>query len=144
MLQVARFSVFFHDSSLTGCSVLGILQARILQRIAILFLRDPPNWEIETWVSCITGRFFTVNHHAGGLLVYPKPSYVRFSLGYMIRFIVPLRSQSSLYHCPFLPHLVQALSTSILPSPSGCLCGVAGRDDHTLKKKRESPSTFPP
>ena len=43
MLQVARFSVFFHDSSLTGCSVLGILQARILQRIAILFLRDFPD-----------------------------------------------------------------------------------------------------
>ena len=34
---------FFHDSSLTGCSVLGILQARILQRIAILFLRDFPD-----------------------------------------------------------------------------------------------------
>ena len=42
------------DCSLPGCSVHRILQARILEWVAIPFSRDP------TWVSCITGRFFTV------------------------------------------------------------------------------------
>ena len=41
-------------------SVYGILQARILEWVAIAFCREdsrPRDW---TWVSCITGRFFTV------------------------------------------------------------------------------------
>ena len=47
------------DCSPPGTSVHGILQVRILERIAIPFyrrsqLRDP------TQVSCITGGFFTV------------------------------------------------------------------------------------
>ena len=42
------------DCSLPGSSVHEILQARILEWVAIPFSRD---W---TWVSCITGRFFTV------------------------------------------------------------------------------------
>ena len=48
------------DCSLPGSSVPGILQARILEEIAILFSRGsswPKNW---TRVSCIAGRFFTV------------------------------------------------------------------------------------
>ena len=48
------------DCSLPGSSVPGILQARILEGIAILFSRGsswPKNW---TRVSCIAGRFFTV------------------------------------------------------------------------------------
>ena len=48
------------DYSLPGSSVHGILQARILERVAISFSRGsswPRDW---TWVSCITGRFFTV------------------------------------------------------------------------------------
>ena len=43
-----------------GSSVHGILQARILEWVAILFSRgtsQPRDW---TWVSCITCRFFTV------------------------------------------------------------------------------------
>ena len=47
------------DYSLLSSSVRGIFQARILEWIAISFSRGsfwPRNW---TWVSCMTGRFFT-------------------------------------------------------------------------------------
>ena len=42
------------DCSHTGSSVHGILQARILEWVAIPFSRD------QTWVSCIACRFFTI------------------------------------------------------------------------------------
>ena len=45
--------------SLTGLSVYNILQARILEWVAISFFggsSQPRNW---TWISCIAGRFFT-------------------------------------------------------------------------------------
>ena len=47
------------DCSLPGSSVHGILQARILEWVAIPFSRSslPRDW---TWVSCTTGRFFTI------------------------------------------------------------------------------------
>ena len=49
----------FMDCSPPGSSVHGILQARILERVAISFSRgssQPRDW---TWVSCIAGRIFT-------------------------------------------------------------------------------------
>ena len=48
------------DCSLPGSSVHGVLQARILEWVAIPFSRGsfwPGDW---TWVSCIVGRFFTI------------------------------------------------------------------------------------
>ena len=48
------------DYSPPGPSVHGILQARILEWVAIPFTRGsspPRDW---TWVSCIVGRFFTI------------------------------------------------------------------------------------
>ena len=48
------------DCSMPGSSVLEVLQARILEWVAICFSRGsswPRDW---TGVSCITGRFFTV------------------------------------------------------------------------------------
>ena len=48
------------DCSLPGSSVRGILQARILEWVAIPFSRGstlPWDW---TQVSCIAGRFFTI------------------------------------------------------------------------------------
>ena len=48
------------DCSLSGCSVHGIFQARVLEWIAISFSRGssrPRNW---TWVSRIAGRRFTI------------------------------------------------------------------------------------
>ena len=49
------------DCSPSGSSVHGVLQARILETVSMLFSRvsslDPRDW---TWVSCIVGRFFTI------------------------------------------------------------------------------------
>ena len=48
------------DCSPPGSSVHGILQARILERVAIPFFKgssQPRDW---TYVSCIAGRFFTI------------------------------------------------------------------------------------
>ena len=48
------------DYSLPGSSVLGILQARVLEWITFPFSREssqPRDW---TWVSCIAGGFFTI------------------------------------------------------------------------------------
>ena len=43
-----------------GSSVHGILQARMLEWVAIPFSRRSYRPRDRTWVSCITGRFFTV------------------------------------------------------------------------------------
>ena len=48
------------NCSRQGSSVRGILQARMLEWVAIPFSRGsswPRNW---TWVSCIAGKFFTI------------------------------------------------------------------------------------
>ena len=48
------------DCSPPGSSIHEILQARILEQVAISFSRGssrPWDW---TWVSCIAGRFFTI------------------------------------------------------------------------------------
>ena len=48
------------DCSPPGFSVHGILQARILEWVAIYFSKGssrPKDW---TWTSCIAGRFFTI------------------------------------------------------------------------------------
>ena len=48
------------DRSPPGSSLHGILQARILEWISIPFYRGSSwSWD-RTWVSCITGRFFTI------------------------------------------------------------------------------------
>ena len=47
------------DSSLPDSSVHGILQARILEWVAISFSRVSSQPRNRTWVSCIAGRFFT-------------------------------------------------------------------------------------
>ena len=48
------------DRSPLGSSVRGILQARILEWIAISFPRGSSQPRDQTWVTCIAGRFFTV------------------------------------------------------------------------------------
>ena len=52
-----------------GSSIHGVLQARILEWIAIPFSRrssQPRDW---TWVSCIGGRFFTIWATRGGCYI---------------------------------------------------------------------------
>ena len=48
------------DCSLPGSSVHGILQARILEWVAIPFSRGSSWSRDQTWVSCFASRFFTV------------------------------------------------------------------------------------
>ena len=48
------------DCSLSGSSVHGILQARILEWVSISFSRGSSKARDRTWVSCIVSRFFTV------------------------------------------------------------------------------------
>ena len=48
------------DCSPPGSSVHGILQARILEWVTIPFSRGSSRPRDQTWVSCITGRCFTV------------------------------------------------------------------------------------
>ena len=48
------------DCSLPGSSVHGILQARILEWVAMPFSRESPWPRDGTWVSCIADRFFTI------------------------------------------------------------------------------------
>ena len=48
------------DYSPLGCSVPGILQARILEWVAIPFSRRSSQSRDKTQVSCIAGRFFTI------------------------------------------------------------------------------------
>ena len=47
------------DCSLPGYSVPGILQARILQWVAVPFPRGSSRPRDQMWVSCTAGRFFT-------------------------------------------------------------------------------------
>ena len=48
------------DCSLSGSSIHGIFQARILEWVAISFSRGSSQPRDQTWVSCIVGRCFTV------------------------------------------------------------------------------------
>ena len=48
------------DCSPSGSSVHGIVQARILDRVAISFSRGSSWFRDQTQISCIAGRFFTV------------------------------------------------------------------------------------
>ena len=47
------------DCSLPGSSAPGILQARILEWVAISFSRQPPQPRDQTRDSCLAGGFFT-------------------------------------------------------------------------------------
>ena len=48
------------DCSLPGSSIHGILQARVLEWVAISFSRGSSQPRDRTWVSCIADRCFTV------------------------------------------------------------------------------------
>ena len=58
--SVVSDSLRTHDHCLPGSSVLGILQARILEWGAILFSRGSSKPRDQTHISCIAGRFFTI------------------------------------------------------------------------------------
>ena len=51
--------VWLFSISLSGSSVHGIFQARVLEWIAISFSGGSSQLRNQTWVSCIANRFFT-------------------------------------------------------------------------------------
>ena len=59
--SIVSDSLWPMDWSLPGSSVHGILQARILQWVAIPFSRGSSRPRDRTRVSCLAGRFFTVH-----------------------------------------------------------------------------------
>ena len=58
--SVVSDSLWLCDCSLPGSFVHGILQARILEWVAIPFSRGSSRPRDPTQVSCIAGRFFTI------------------------------------------------------------------------------------
>ena len=57
---VAQLCLQTHGTSLPGSSVHGILQARILDWVAIPFSRGSSQPRDQTQVSCIAGRFLSI------------------------------------------------------------------------------------
>ena len=49
------------EYTLPGSSVHGILQARMLEWVAISLSRGSSRSRDQTWVSCLAGRFFTIS-----------------------------------------------------------------------------------
>ena len=69
-------SLQLYDCSLPGSSVHGILQARILEWVAIVPLQGSSQPRAQTGVSCIsciTDRFYTLSNQ-GSLMVENKSS----------------------------------------------------------------------
>ena len=54
----------------------GILQARILEWVAIPSSRGSPQPRDQTWVSCIAGRFFTIWASREALTIYTVNDYI--------------------------------------------------------------------
>ena len=107
------------DCSSPGFSADGILQTRILERVAILFSRGSSQSRDRTWVSCIAGRFFT--NRAMREALYP----------YMPVLSTAAAAAKSLQSCPTLcdpidgsppgspvPGILQARTLEWLPFPS--------------------------
>ena len=65
------------DYSLPGSSVHGILQARILEWIAILFSRGFSQPRDPTQVSCIAGGFLTIWAICSLLITFLAPIYIQ-------------------------------------------------------------------
>ena len=91
------------DCSLPGSSVHGILQARILEWVAIPFSRgssQPRDW---VWVSCIAGRFFPrLNYQRDSIcLAWGFPGLqVRVSdFGKHVLLRVATRGQARMHYC---------------------------------------------
>ena len=69
------------DCRLPGSSVHGILQARILEWVAITFSRGSSQPRNRTQVSCIIGRRFYHLSHQGSLLKVGKLQIMESHLG---------------------------------------------------------------
>ena len=88
-----------------GSSVFGILQARTLEWVAVPFSRSSQPRD-RTWVSCISGRFFTIwatreaqwakhpKNHLEILYLFQSPLYA-----VIIKAVYPSKHPLNLYLC---------------------------------------------
>ena len=128
--------------SLPGSSVHGILQARILEWVAISFSRGPFPPRCQTWVSyvsCIAGGFFTTWASRG--VVYWTRWHQNWATLELLSFWFPLSLESvmywlivrwhffllfliswwdtSLYHCPYMGPSFAHVSSTIFMLHTG-------------------------
>ena len=88
------------DCSLSGSSVHGIFQARVLEWIAISFSRGsslPRDW---TWDSCIVGRWFTLWATREILLNYPFKTFFIYIFAWLCWVLVVPRK---IFSCGMRP-----------------------------------------
>ena len=77
------------DCSLIGSYVHGNLQARILEGVAIPFSRGSSWPRDQTWVFCITGRFFITSELPGKLKIcFILSEILKFRISQLRRVIV--------------------------------------------------------
>ena len=68
LVKLTQLCPILHDPmdySLSGASVHGILQARILEWVAVPFSRGSSQLKDQTQVSCIAGEFFLPSESQG-------------------------------------------------------------------------------
>ena len=75
------------DCRLPGSCVHGILQARILEWVAISFSRGSSQARDQTWVTCIVSRFFTFWATREALSL---PSTLHFKVVFRVKLTQPL------------------------------------------------------
>ena len=96
------------DCSLPGSSVHGILQARILEWVAISFSRGSSQPRDQTQVSCILSRFFIV------WATRDTPSFsISTPICPLLNLLIPY-SIIAMEMLAFLPHLLWVIMFSIL------------------------------
>ena len=88
------------DCSPSGSSVHGILQARILEWVAIPFSRRSSWPREQIWVSCLAGRLFTIWANREAPYIYTH-IHIRFNIALYVnlnsnRYICIFHSKSSM------------------------------------------------
>ena len=68
-------------------SVHGVLQARILEWVAISFSRGSSWPRNQTWISCIAGRFFIIWATREALSLSPTATHTRFQILFHYRLL---------------------------------------------------------
>ena len=68
-----------------GSSVYGILQARILEWVAIPFSRGSSQPRDRTWVSCIVDRFFPISTQGNHMYLFQSEKWKSLSLSDSLR-----------------------------------------------------------
>ena len=96
------------DYSLPGSYVQGIVQARILEQVAIPYTRGSSQLKVRTWVFHSAGRFFTIWATKEALLQFKTKESVT---SYFTQNWVYLDYKSWSFHLRFLLHTAGLLGS---------------------------------